>query len=118
MDRGALLSPHNPTVESCLGPTESIPYCNTTFTLFLGYLTCYFPRSLNMYTELYTMRTWFIEVELYAPVVIFIENIVAGETLASRVAASQLATLGCPELVACTRQEYQDIAVRLGTDRE
>ncbi|XP_021934917.1 UDP-N-acetylglucosamine--peptide N-acetylglucosaminyltransferase 110 kDa subunit [Zootermopsis nevadensis] len=41
-----------------------------------------------------------------------------GETLASRVAASQLATLGCPELVACTRQEYQDIAVRLGTDRE
>jgi hypothetical protein len=47
-----------------------------------------------------------------------IENIVAGETLASRVAASQLATLGCPELVARTRQEYQDIAVRLGTDRE
>ena len=41
-----------------------------------------------------------------------------GETLASRVAASQLATLGCPELVASTRQEYQDIAVRLGTDRE
>lgn len=42
----------------------------------------------------------------------------AGETLASRVAASQLATLGVPELVARTRQEYQDIAVRLGTDRE
>ncbi|KAG7211535.1 hypothetical protein KM043_010796 [Ampulex compressa] len=41
-----------------------------------------------------------------------------GETLASRVAASQLNTLGCPELVARTRQEYQDIAVRLGTDRE
>lgn len=41
-----------------------------------------------------------------------------GETLASRVAASQLATLGCPELVARTHQEYQDIAVRLGTDRE
>ncbi|CAD6213147.1 GSCOCG00003937001-RA-CDS [Cotesia congregata] len=41
-----------------------------------------------------------------------------GETLASRVAASQLHTLGCPELVARTRQEYQDIAVRLGTDRE
>ncbi|KAL0830698.1 hypothetical protein ABMA28_002832 [Loxostege sticticalis] len=41
-----------------------------------------------------------------------------GETLASRVAASQLNTLGCPELIARTRQEYQDIAVRLGTDRE
>jgi protein O-GlcNAc transferase len=41
-----------------------------------------------------------------------------GETLASRVAASQLATLGCPELIARTRQEYQDIAVKLGTDRE
>ncbi|XP_048508771.1 UDP-N-acetylglucosamine--peptide N-acetylglucosaminyltransferase 110 kDa subunit isoform X4 [Athalia rosae] len=41
-----------------------------------------------------------------------------GETLASRVAASQLNTLGAPELVARTRQEYQDIAVRLGTDRE
>lgn len=41
-----------------------------------------------------------------------------GETLASRVAASQLATLGCPELVARTRQDYQDIAIKLGTDRE
>ena len=41
-----------------------------------------------------------------------------GETLASRVAASQLNTLGVPELVARTRQEYQDIAIRLGTDRE
>lgn len=41
-----------------------------------------------------------------------------GETLASRVAASQLATLGVPELVARTRQEYQQIAIRLGTDRE
>ena len=41
-----------------------------------------------------------------------------GETLASRVAASQLNTLGCPELVARTRQEYQDIAIRLGTDCE
>lgn len=41
-----------------------------------------------------------------------------GETLASRVAASQLNTLGCPELVARTRQEYQDIAIRLGNDRE
>ncbi|KAG4073775.1 hypothetical protein HA402_000999 [Bradysia odoriphaga] len=41
-----------------------------------------------------------------------------GETLASRVAASQLATLGCPELIARTRQEYEQIAIRLGTDRE
>ncbi|XP_064481928.1 UDP-N-acetylglucosamine--peptide N-acetylglucosaminyltransferase 110 kDa subunit-like isoform X2 [Ornithodoros turicata] len=41
-----------------------------------------------------------------------------GETLASRVAASQLHCLGVPELVAKTRREYQDIAVRLGTDRE
>ena len=36
------------------------------------------------------------------------------ETLASRVAASQLCSLGFPELVASTRQEYEDIAVRLG----
>ncbi|XP_065087846.1 UDP-N-acetylglucosamine--peptide N-acetylglucosaminyltransferase 110 kDa subunit isoform X2 [Ochlerotatus camptorhynchus] len=40
------------------------------------------------------------------------------ETLASRVAASQLATLGCPELIARSRQEYQDIAIKLGTDKE
>lgn len=39
-----------------------------------------------------------------------------GETLASRVAASQLMTLGFPELVAKSRQEYEDIAVKLGTD--
>ncbi|XP_037728327.1 UDP-N-acetylglucosamine--peptide N-acetylglucosaminyltransferase 110 kDa subunit isoform X4 [Drosophila subpulchrella] len=41
-----------------------------------------------------------------------------GETLASRVAASQLATLGCPELIAHTREEYQNIAIRLGTKKE
>lgn len=41
-----------------------------------------------------------------------------GETLASRVAASQLATLGCPELIARTHKEYQDLAIQLGTDRE
>lgn len=41
-----------------------------------------------------------------------------GETLASRVAASQLLTLGCLELVAKTTQDYQNIAIRLGTDRE
>ncbi|XP_071846759.1 UDP-N-acetylglucosamine--peptide N-acetylglucosaminyltransferase 110 kDa subunit-like isoform X1 [Apostichopus japonicus] len=39
-----------------------------------------------------------------------------GETLASRVAASQLQTMGCPELIANTRQEYEEISVRLGTD--
>nr|XP_054755102.1 UDP-N-acetylglucosamine--peptide N-acetylglucosaminyltransferase 110 kDa subunit-like isoform X2 [Lytechinus pictus] len=39
-----------------------------------------------------------------------------GETLASRVAASQLQTLGCPELIANSKQEYEDIAIRLGTD--
>ena len=40
------------------------------------------------------------------------------ETLASRVAASQLETLGCPELIAKTKNEYEDIAVKLGTDKE
>lgn len=38
------------------------------------------------------------------------------ETLASRVAASQLFALGFPELVAATRQEYEDIAVTLGNN--
>lgn len=33
-------------------------------------------------------------------------------------AASQLATLGCPELIARTREEYQNIAIRLGTKKE
>lgn len=41
-----------------------------------------------------------------------------GETLASRVASSQLHCLGTPELIANSFQEYEDIAVRLGTDRE
>lgn len=38
------------------------------------------------------------------------------ETLASRVAASQLFALGFPELVASSRQEYEDIAIRLGNN--
>ncbi|KFD57447.1 hypothetical protein M514_01550 [Trichuris suis] len=38
------------------------------------------------------------------------------ETFASRVASSQLNALGCPELVAKSREDYVDIAVRLGTD--
>ena len=38
------------------------------------------------------------------------------ETLASRVASSQLHTLGLAELVARTREDYENIAVRLGTD--
>ncbi|XP_063837942.1 UDP-N-acetylglucosamine--peptide N-acetylglucosaminyltransferase 110 kDa subunit-like [Ostrinia nubilalis] len=41
-----------------------------------------------------------------------------GETLASRVAASQLNTLGCSELIANSPKEYQDIAVKLGLDRQ
>merc|ERR1719391_530212 len=41
-----------------------------------------------------------------------------GETLASRVASSQLCTLGLPELVANSREEYENIAVRLGTDKD
>merc|ERR1712242_35595 len=41
-----------------------------------------------------------------------------GETLASRVASSQLVTLGCPELVAKDRADYEKIAIRLGTDAE
>ncbi|MEE6523222.1 hypothetical protein FKM82_022012 [Ascaphus truei] len=44
--------------------------------------------------------------------------LVSGETLASRVAASQLTCLGCPELIAKSRLEYEDIAVKLGTDLE
>ena len=35
-----------------------------------------------------------------------------------RVAASQLHTLGCPELIARSRQEYEQCAIRLGNDRE
>lgn len=42
----------------------------------------------------------------------------ANEHFTCRVAASQLTTLGCPELIARNRQEYQDIAIRLGNDRE
>ena len=41
-----------------------------------------------------------------------------GETLASRVASSQLQTLGLGELVAKTREDYENIAVRLGNDVE
>lgn len=41
-----------------------------------------------------------------------------GETLASRVAASQLTCLGVPELIATTRHQYQDIAVKLGVDHD
>jgi len=40
------------------------------------------------------------------------------ETLASRVASSQLVCLGCPELVAKTREDYENIAVKLGNDPE
>lgn len=40
------------------------------------------------------------------------------ETLASRVASSQLSCLGTPELIASSYEEYEDIAVRLGSDRD
>jgi len=41
-----------------------------------------------------------------------------GETLASRVAASQLTCLGVPDLIAKSHQDYENIAVRLGNDRQ
>ena len=41
---------------------------------------------------------------------------VSVDTLASRVASSQLEALGCPELVAKTREDYVNIAVKLGVD--
>ena len=41
-----------------------------------------------------------------------------GETLASRVASSQLKALGCPELIAKDRADYERIAIKLGTDAE
>jgi protein O-GlcNAc transferase len=40
------------------------------------------------------------------------------ETLASRVAASQLTCLGVTELIAQSRKEYEEVAVRLGNDKE
>lgn len=40
------------------------------------------------------------------------------EALASRVAASQLHALGLPEMVASSREDYENIAVKLGTDKE
>lgn len=43
---------------------------------------------------------------------------VPGETLASRVAASQLHCLGTPELITNSYEDYEDVAVRLGTDRQ
>merc|ERR1712107_33764 len=41
-----------------------------------------------------------------------------GETLASRVASSQLCTLGLSELVARDRESYENIAVKLGNDSD
>merc|ERR1712111_216648 len=40
------------------------------------------------------------------------------ETLASRVASSQLLALGSPELIAKDRADYESIAIRLGTDKQ
>ncbi|XP_041986785.1 UDP-N-acetylglucosamine--peptide N-acetylglucosaminyltransferase 110 kDa subunit-like [Aricia agestis] len=41
-----------------------------------------------------------------------------GDTLASRVAASQLNALHCPELIATNKSDYEHIAVKLGNDVE
>lgn len=41
-----------------------------------------------------------------------------GHKMASRVAASMLTALGLPELVTRSLREYEDLAVRLATDRE
>lgn len=41
-----------------------------------------------------------------------------GERFSSRVAASVLSTLGCHELIAQNRQQYEAIAIRLGMDRD
>ena len=43
---------------------------------------------------------------------------ISEETLASRVAASQLKTLGCAELIANGREDYVNIAAKLGNDKE
>ncbi len=39
------------------------------------------------------------------------------DTFASRVASSQLTAIGIPELVARSRKDYEDIAVRMGVDK-
>ena len=44
--------------------------------------------------------------------------LLSGETMASRVATSQLITLGCPELVAKNSEDYENIAIKLGTDKQ
>lgn len=38
------------------------------------------------------------------------------DTLASRVASSQVHTLGCPELIASSEDEYEELAVMYGTN--
>src|SRR5215813_8003834 len=41
-----------------------------------------------------------------------------GTTFASRMAASLLQSLGLPDLIAHTAQEYEELAFRLATERE
>jgi len=48
----------------------------------------------------------------------FLEDPEVGNTLASRVASSQLQALGCPELAATSPEEYRNVAVKLGSDME
>ena len=43
---------------------------------------------------------------------------IAGETFVSRVAGSLLSTLGLPELIATSLDEYEEIALRLARDPE
>ena len=42
----------------------------------------------------------------------------AGETFAGRMASSLLHAIGVPELITSTRQEYEDLAVALGSDAQ
>ena len=43
-------------------------------------------------------------------------NLYSLESFASRVASSQLKTLGLPELIANDYKNYEEIAIRLGND--
>lgn len=58
--------------------------------------------------------------QLFSLIYILINNYIFFRSIRkkNRVAASQLNTLGCPELIARNRNEYEQIAIRLGNDRE
>lgn len=89
--------------------------CQTPIVAFLVYLNSVsFGRAGDMILSLVVMML--SKLKPYSPTQHIYSLPFVGETLASRVAASQLQTMGCPELIAATRQEYEEIAVRLGTD--